>query len=105
MVLALTDSGVIEGVYLYNMFRSEDFLKAMNVFKFNFALAKEELGIHGEYVERAGDIFSEDFNPKRNKEVLKLSGEELEEKGKEVYEAIFSEIKKIVKSALSKNKS
>ena len=84
IVLALTDQGIMEGLQFYDMFKREEFLAMMQVAKLNFALIKKKLGINGEYVERKGDVYSENFNPKRNFKVLKYMDEDLKKVAKEV---------------------
>ena len=86
IVLALTDNGIFEGMKFYSVFRHEGFLALMNIFKFDFQLVKKELGINGEYVERGGDIYAEDYNPKRNPQVLTYVGVELASKGKDLFD-------------------
>lgn len=94
IILALTDNGILEGHKLFGFFRLEEVSAIMNIYKFNFKLAKSELGINGKYVERSGeDIMSKDFNPKRNPEVLILHGEELKQKAKIVYQTILKQFK------------
>ncbi len=93
IILVLTDNGILEGHKLFGFFRLEEVSAIMNIYKFNFKLAKSELGINGKYVDRSGDINSAGFNPKRNPEVLSLSGEELKKKAKIVYNAILKEFK------------
>ena len=102
IILSLTDNGIFEGHKLFGFFRLEEVSAIMNIYKFNFKLAKSELGINGKYVDRNGDINSADFNPKRHPEVLSLSGEELKQKAKIVYNAILKEFKQTT-SGLIKN--
>ena len=97
-ILAMTDNGIVEGAKIYEAFKSEGFLAIVNMFKFNFALAKRELGINGEYVERGGDVYDEKYNPKRNPQVLTKSKEEMQVKAKEVYDNIELELKKLIES-------
>ena len=93
IILSLTDNGILEGHKLFGFFRLEEVSAIMNIYKFNFKLAKSELGINGKYVDRSGDINSADFNPKRNSEVLLLSGEALKKKAKIVYQTILKQFK------------
>ena len=93
IILVLTDNGILEGHKLFGFFRLEEVSAIMNIYKFNFKLAKSELGINGKYVDRSGDINSADFNPKRNPEVLTLSGEELKQKAVIVYKTILKQFK------------
>ncbi len=97
-VLALTDNGIVEGGMLYEVFKEENFLKLMNIFKFNFALAKSEIGVNGEYVQRNENVYDVNYNPKRNASVLTLSKEEMQSKAKEVYAEIEEQLKKVIKS-------
>ena len=96
IVLALTDNGVFEGIKLYSVFSHEGFLALMNIFKFNFDLAKKELGINGEYVERGGDIYAKDYNPKRNPNALTITGAELASKGKDFFDEFEKQFLKMV---------
>ena len=96
IVLALTDNGVYEGMKLYSAFKNQGFLALMNVFKFNFDLAKRELGINGEYVERGGDVYAQDYNPKRNPKVLSITGKDLAIKAKEFYKDFEKQFVKTV---------
>ena len=98
LVLALTDNGIVEGGMLYEVFKEENFLKLMNIFKFNFALAKSEIGVNGEYVQRNENVYDVNYNPKRNASVLTLSKEEMQSKAKEVYAEIEEQLKKVIKS-------
>ena len=50
----------------------------------DFALLKKQLGINGDYVERAGDVYSPDFNPKRNITVLEYDEETMRKKAEYV---------------------
>ena len=103
IVLALTDNGIFEGMKLYSVFKHEGFLALMNIFKFNFNLAKKELGINGEYVERGGDIYAEDYNPKRNPQVLTITGAELASKGKDLFDEFEKQFAKLVDTLNKKN--
>ena len=102
IILAMTDNGIFEGHKLYAVFKLDTFMAIMNICKFNFKLAKKELGIMGDYVERGGDIYSNDYNPKRHPEVLTLKGEELQKKSTEVYKTILEQLQK-VSEAIVKN--
>ena len=108
IILALTDNGMNVGIGIYSFFQREDFLRFMNLYKFNFALVKEELGIWGEYVERKGDVYSKTFNSKRNPKVLKLMKNKLEERATEVFENIIKDfdtlIEQIEKKLSNSNK-
>ena len=96
IILALTDNSILEGHKLLGFFNLEAVSAIMNIYKFNFKLAKSELGINGKYVERSGEnIMSKDFNPKRSPEVLTLHGEELKQKAQIVYKAIIKQFKKV----------
>ena len=101
-ILAMTDNGIVEGAMIYEAFKTEGFLMLMNMFKFNFALAKKELGINGEYVERGGDVYKQDYNPKRNPKVLTLSKEEMQVKAKEVYAEITKQLQKLAEAMKKK---
>ena len=97
IVLSLTDNCIMEGLQFYNLFQNEDFLKSMNIFKFNFKLVKEQLGISGDYVERKGDVYSKEFNPTRIKGVLTLDKQTMQEKAKIIYNEIELEIAELSK--------
>lgn len=103
IVLALTDNGIFEGMKFYSVFKHEGFLALMNIFKFDFNLAKKELGINGEYVERGGDIYAEDYNPKRNPQVLTITGAELASKGKDLFDEFEKQFAKLVDTLNKKN--
>ena len=108
IILAMTDNGIFEGHKLYALFKLEVFNAVMNVCKFNFKLVKNELGISGDYVERGGNVYASDYNPKRNPQVLIFSGEELQKRATEVYKTILEQFKKvtdkIIKNANNPNK-
>ena len=103
IVLALTDNGIFEGMKFYSVFKHEGFLALMNIFKFDFNLAKKELGINGEYVERGGDIYAEDYNPKRNPQVLTITGADLASKGKDLFDEFEKQFVKLVDTLNKKN--
>ena len=104
IVLALTDNNLLVGHKLYHLFKNEAFCAVMTLFKFNFKLVKQELGIRGEYVERGGDIYSPTFNPARNPEVLKYDRNKLKEASKTTYNGIIKEFKEISKIIIKKAK-
>ena len=95
IVLALTDNLIDEGLKLYTIFKSQNFLAIMNLYKLNFAFLKKELGITGNYVERTGNIYSKMFNPPRHKETLSLTGNDLQIAAIKVYDKFISELNKI----------
>ena len=102
MILAMVDNNIKEGAMIYEAFKTKGFLAMMNVFKFNFELAKKELGIVGEYVERGGNVFDEKYNPKRNPSALTLKKEELQKKAKYVYDQIEDQLKKTYRAIKKK---
>lgn len=94
IVLSLIDKKTDEGLLLYSLFGCESFLKLMNFCICDFKLIKNYLGINGNYIERKGDIFSNDFKAVKHPEVLTLSTEEMQIKAKNVYNKIIKEIHK-----------
>ena len=96
IVLALTDQGIFEGFQFYDIFKRDEYAAMMNVAMLNFALIKQKLGINGEYVERKGDVHSENFNPKRNFRVLKYMDEELKKRATEVYDEFMKSTEGLV---------
>jgi len=77
ILIALVDNQILEGAKLYALFTNKDFGIVMSMFKIDFQAIKEDLGIYGDYIERKGDIFSTDFNPKRNINALTKKGKDL----------------------------
>ena len=104
IVLSLTDNKCGKaGTHLYSVFRNEEFLKMMYMYTCNFQLIKEVLGINGEYVERAGDPYAKNFNPKRNPEVLTLDAKQMDERAWEIYQHLIDEVNYIAKNSHKNN--
>lgn len=97
IVLSLTDNLIKNGMKLYSVFKNEKFLTLMRYYTFDFAEVKKYLGIEGNYVERAGDVYDAKFNPKRDKSVLTLNRDEMKLRSKNVYDKILRDLSKLAK--------
>ena len=90
---SLMNRKIKEGMELLNIFSSNQFLQFANVAKFNFAKAKQMLGIEGDYVERQGDaIFSSTFQAKYIEKALKLNDEGMQIQAKRLIKDINKEL-------------
>lgn len=97
VILSLTDNGLEVGAKMFLAFKNPAFLKLMEMYSCDFESMKKYLGIEGDYVIRAGDVYSADFNPKRNPSVLTLSKDEMSIRADKLYEKLIDEFKAIVK--------
>lgn len=67
IILYLTDRNIIWGHKMYKLFWAEQVRFLLNYFICDFKKIKNDLGVPSVYVERDGDVYSKEFNPKRNK--------------------------------------
>ena len=102
VVLSLTDQGIVIGGKLYHIFSKPEVLDMMQYFICDFSKMKQDLGIVDNYVERDEDIYSSDFNPKRNVKALTLNTIDMRKRSKIVYRKFFSDLENIVKLFLNK---
>ena len=56
---------------------------------------KQILGINGNYTERKGDVYSDKFNPKRDKSVLTLKPKEMDNRAKEIFNQLIKEMQEL----------
>jgi hypothetical protein len=96
IVLSLTDQKITYGAKIYAIFLRPEILSLIEHLSFDFAKIKTQLGINGFYVDRNGDVFSENFNPKRNYTALTLSKQEMKKQAKLVYLNIFKDLVEII---------
>ena len=97
IVLSLTDNNLYIGEKLYFLFSREEVLTCLQYFSCNFIQIKKELGINGFYVEREGNIFSKNWNPKRNLCKLTFEKEIMNEKAKMIYKNLLQDLEYIAK--------
>lgn len=102
IVLSLTDNGIYIGEKIYAIFCRPEVLNLMQYFVCDFDTIKRDLGINGEYVERGGNIYSKNFNPKRYDDILSFSIEERRLLANNVYRNIMNELYMIVKLRLKR---
>jgi hypothetical protein len=95
IVLSLTDNHILIGARIYAIFCRPEVLNLMKYFICDFIKIKNDLGIVGSYVERAGNIYSKTFNPLRNTYVLHYTYREMGNRAKYVYKNIMSDLSKI----------
>lgn len=95
IVLALTDNLIKEGKEFYAVFQNEKFLFIMQYYLFDFLAVKKYLGIKGDYVERAGDVYSKTFNPKRFPAVLTYDKKEMQVRAKKILNKIMLDISRL----------
>lgn len=98
IVLSLTDTGNLEsGIKLYSVFKHEQFLQVMNLYTLDVKIIKQILGINGAYVERKGDVYSDKFNPKRNRSVLTIKPKEMDKRAKDLFAQLVKEMQDLAK--------
>ena len=102
IVLSLTDNHIQIGAKIYAIFCRPEVLNLMKYFICDFIKIKNDLGIVGSYVERAGNIYSKSFNPLRNNNVLTLSKFEMRNKSKQIYMSIIADLGEITRYGLKK---
>lgn len=96
IVLSLTDTGNLEsGIKLYSIFKNQHFLEVMNLYTLDVKVIKQILGINGNYTERKGDVYSDKFNPKRDKSVLTLKPKEMDNRAKEIFDQLIKELQEL----------
>lgn len=100
IVLSLTDNRIYTGSKIYALFCRNEILNLMQYFICDFGRIKKELGIIGDYVERIGDIYSKNFNPRRNRRVLTLAISEMEKRAMLIYNNIMLDLQYIAKTKL-----
>ena len=83
------------GVKIYAIFIRLKSLNFMQYFICDFNKIKTELGIVYHYFKREGDIYSKDFNPKRNYKALSLTKIEMEKKAKKIYTKLIQDLETI----------
>lgn len=98
IVLSLTDNAIIYGGKIYALFLREEILDLMRFFICDFVKIKKDLGINGKYVERNGDLFSYDFNPKRSKSILIYDLKTMKDSAKKIYFHLLEDLKAISES-------
>ena len=106
IVLFLTDKKISYGFKIYAIFNRDEVLNLLNYFVCDFKKMKRDLHILGNYVEREGDVFSKDFNPRRISFKMSLSRAEIERRAYDVYHKIFQDLYGILTifPKLNKNK-
>ena len=100
VVLALTDNGIIEGLKIYELLSKPEILNSMDFFICDFDSIKERLGINGDYVEREGNVYSKNFNPKRNPSVLTLNVQDMQIMAIDVYDTMLSDLQELGQAIL-----
>ena len=95
IVLSLTDNGIFQGVKIYAIFSRKEILAIMRYFVCDFYKIKQELGIVGNYVDRFGNVFDKNYNPKRNKLALTLNDKQMKIKAIGVYKKIILDLEEI----------
>ena len=95
ILTSMINAGMEEGMQLYNTFMNQNVLEFMKVAKFNYKLAKKNMGISGEYVERKENDLQNLTPPKFNSDAIVVSKEEFIQNAKLVYEQIIDELKTI----------
>ena len=95
IVLSLTDQNIELGVKIYSIFIRLKSINFMQYFICDFNKIKTELGIVYHYATREGDIYSKDFNPKRNYKALSLTKNEMEKIAKRVYTKLIQDLETI----------
>lgn len=102
IVLALTDNKIIEGLKIYQLLSKPEILNSMIFLICDFGAIKERLGIIGDYVERKGNVYSNNFNPKRNPSAITLSVQDLQIMAIDVYDTMLSDLKEAGEKILDK---
>lgn len=97
IVLSLTDNNIMIGAKIYAVFCRYEVRCLLKFFTCDFYKIKSELGIVGHYVERKGDIFDQNFNPKRNKKILTKDVNDMKILAKSIYKNILLDMSEIVK--------
>ena len=95
IVLSLTDNSIALGAKIYALFCRPEIKDLLQLFICDFSKIKSELGIVGEYIERKGDVFAKDFNPKRNPIFLALSPKQMQTFASTVYNNLMQDLKEI----------
>lgn len=95
IVLALTDRRIFYGAKIYAIFCRKEVLNLMQCFVCDFTKIKIDLGILGDYVERAGNVFAHTFNPKRNNKSITLGLEAMRQRAKLVYKHLMLDLESI----------
>ena len=67
----------------------------MQFYVCDFKKIKDELGIVGVYVERKGDVFDKNFNPKRNPRYLALTPAQMQIFANIIYNNLMQDLKEI----------
>lgn len=99
IVLCLTDRHIVWGQKIYCLFSKPQVQLLLNYYVCDFKLIKNELGLTSDYVERGGNIYSKDFNPKRN--LFFVTPRNLELSAMKVYNKILQDLEEICKKQKS----
>lgn len=67
IVLFLTDRHIEWGIKIYKLFCKKDVRTLLNYYSVDLQKIKNDLYINGKYVERGGDVYLLNYNPKRNR--------------------------------------
>jgi len=102
IILSLTDNHIWIGAKIYAVFCRQEVLNLMQYYECDFYKIKQELGIVGDYVEREGNIYCKDYNPKRHNNVLTLSVKEMKSKADIIYKDIIGDLAMIAKMKLNR---
>ena len=95
IVLSLTDNGIIIGSKIYYIFCRPEILNIMQCFVCDLNKIKEDLGIIGNYIERSGNVYFRNFNPKRNNNALSLPIKEMKKRASIVYKKLMFDLQTI----------
>ena len=95
IVLSLTDKNIMIGAKIYAIFCRKEVRSLMQFYVCDFKKIKDELGIVGEYVERKGNVFDKNFNPKRNPIFLALSPAQMQIFANIIYNNLMQDLKEI----------
>ena len=101
IVLSLTDNKIKTGIKIYELFTMAEVKAVLPFFICDFKKIKADLQIL-DYVERKGDVYSKNFNPKR---LYKITTPKpiLEENANKVYINILNDLEKIAHIATKNN--
>ena len=93
IVLYLTDRNIIWGYKIYALFSQKEIRVLLNYFVCDLLKIKQDLGINFEYVERDGNCYSQNYNPKRD--ILKPASAGIQSLAKVVYNQILQDLEEI----------
>ena len=93
IVLSLTDNKIKTGIKIYELFMRKEVKAVLPFFICDFKKIKADLQIE-DYVERKGNVYSKDFNPKRLYKI-DLPKHQLQENANKVYNNILNDLEKI----------